>query len=155
MFIYTLKFDRKKAIFIVIMAALILFGIIMLVTIDAPDKAEQSNAKVSSEEKGANYLASLGWKVDLPALNKETVLIPKTFTDVFNKYNALQQSQGYDLKEYAGKEVELYTYKVTNHESTDTVYAQLYVFKNKVIGGDIHSSSLDGFMCGLKKAASG
>ncbi len=155
MFIYTLKFDRKKAIFIVIMAALILFGIIMLVTIDAPEKAAHQNAKVSSEEKGANYLSSLGWNVELPALNKETVLIPKTFTDVFNKYNALQQSQGYDLKEYAGKEVELYTYKVTNHESPDTVYAQLYVFKNKVIGGDIHSSSLDGFMCGLKKGSAG
>ncbi|MBE6696854.1 MAG: DUF4830 domain-containing protein [Ruminococcaceae bacterium] len=155
MFIYTLKFDRKKAIFIVIMAALILFGIIMLVTIDAPEKAETSNAKISTDEKGANYLASLGWKVELPALNKETVLIPKTFNDIFDKYNALQLSQGYDLKEYAGKEVNLYTYKVTNHNSNDTVYAQLYVYKNKVIGGDIHSSSLDGFMCGLKNANPG
>ena len=155
MFVYTLKFDRKKAIFIVIMAALILFGIIMLVTIDAPEKADKQNTKVSTEEKGADYLASLGWQVEMPAMNNETVLIPKTFTDVFEKYNALQQSQGFDLKEYAGKEVELYTYKVTNHESSDTVYAQLYVFKNKVIGGDIHSSSLDGFMCGLKKAEAG
>lgn len=153
MFVYTLKFDRKKAIFIVIMAALILFGLIMLVTIDAPEKNEKTSTKISSDEKGAQYLSSLGWTVEVPALNKETVLIPKNFNDVFNKYNTLQQSQGYDLKNYAGKEVDLYTYKVTNHESSDTVYAQLYVYKNKVIGGDVHSSSLDGFMCGLKKAS--
>ena len=155
MFIYTLKFDRKKAIFIVIMAFLILFGIIMLASIDSPPKADDKSANISSDEKGANFLSSLGWKVDIPAIKKETILIPKSFTDVLNKYNALQLSQGYDLKEYAGKEVELYTYKVTNHESDDTVYAQLYVYKNKVIGGDIHSSSLDGFMCGLKKASAG
>ncbi len=152
MFIYTLKFDRKKAIFIVIMAALVLFGIIMLATIETPEKDESASIKISGEEKGAGYLASLGWKVALPAVNRETVLIPEKFNDVFNKYNALQQSQGYDLETYAGKEVELYTYRVTNHESDDTVYAQLYVYKNKVIGGDIHSSSIDGFMCGLKKA---
>ncbi len=151
MFIYTVKFDRKKAIFIVIMAFLILFGIIMLASIDYPPKSDNKSTSISSDEKGANYLASLGWKVETPAMKKETVLIPKKFTDVFNKYNALQQSQGYDLQNYAGKEVDLYTYKVTNHESTDTVYAQLYVYKNKVIGGDIHSSSIDGFMCGLKK----
>ena len=155
MFIYTLKFDRKKAIFIVIMAALILFGIIMLVTIDAPEKDESVTTKITGEEKGASYLASLGWKVAKPALKRETVLIPEKFNDVFNKYNALQQSQGYDLEKYAGKEVELYTYQVTNHESDDTVYAQLYVYKNKVIGGDIHSSSIDGFMSGLKKAEMG
>ena len=155
MFIYTLKFDRKKAIFIVIMAALILFGIIMPVTIDAPEKDESVTTKITGEEKGASYLASLGWKVAKPALKRETVLIPEKFNDVFNKYNALQQSQGYDLEKYAGKEVELYTYQVTNHESDDTVYAQLYVYKNKVIGGDIHSSSIDGFMSGLKKAEMG
>ena len=129
MFIYTLKFDRKKAIFIVIMAALVLFGIIMLATIETPEKDESASIKISGEEKGASYLASLGWKVALPAVNRETVLIPEKFNDVFNKYNALQQSQGYDLETYAGKEVELYTYQVTNHESDDTVYAQLYVYK--------------------------
>ena len=155
MFIYTLKFDRKKAIFIVIMASLILFGIIMLATIETPEKVENTSTRISDEEKGAGYLSSLGWKVELPAQKRETVIIPEKFNDVFNKYNALQQSQGYDLEKYAGKEVELYTYKVINHESNDTVYAQLYVYKNKVIGGDIHSSSIDGFMSGLKKAEMG
>ncbi len=154
MFICTLKFDRKKAIFIVIMAALILFGLIMLVTIDTDGgKSEKNPTKVGTEEKGAEYLSALGWQVECPALSVENVLIPKSFSEVFQKYNELQKSQGFDLSRYAGKEVKLYTYLVTNHESNDTVFAELYVYKNQVIGGDIHSSALDGFMCGLKKSS--
>lgn len=153
MFVCTLKFDRKKAIFTVIMVALVLFGLIMLVTIDTDNSTEEeAPARVASEEKGAQYLSSLGWKAELPALSVENVLIPKSFSDVFNKYNELQLSQGFDLSQYAGKEVRLYTYKITNHESSDSVLAELYVYKNQVIGGDIHSSALDGFMHGLKKA---
>ncbi len=154
MFVCTLKFDRKKAAFIIVMAALVLIGIIMLVSIDRGDTSkEQLSAKAGSEEKRVEYLASLGWQVETPAISEEDVLIPKSFSDVFEKYNELQLSQGFDLSRYAGKEVKLYTYKVTNHESKDTVYAELYVYKNEVIGGDIHSSALDGFMCGIKKGS--
>ena len=58
----------------------------MLASIDSPPKNNNKSASVSSDEKGANYLASLGWKVETPAMNKETVLIPKVFTDVFNNF---------------------------------------------------------------------
>ena len=44
-----------------------------------------------------------------------------------------------------------YTYRVTNYEcSTDTVLAQLFVYRNRVIGGDIHATAMDGFMHGLR-----
>lgn len=152
MFVYTIKFDKKKALFIILMAALVIFGVIMLIGIDTEDgKRDPSASGVGTEDKRAEYLSSLGWQVETPALSTENVLIPKKFSEVFLKYNELQQSQGFDLSDYAGKEVELYTYRVTNHESDDTVLAELYVYKGKVIGGDIHSSALDGFMTGLKK----
>lgn len=153
MFICTFKFDRKKAAFIIAMAALILIGIIMLAGIDwdGSDSDEDTAKKLNSEARRVEYLASLGWLVEEPALSEEDVLIPKSFSEVFQKYNELQKSQGYDLSDYAGKEVKLYTYKVTNHESDDSVLAELYIYKGKLIGGDIHSSSIDGFMCGLKK----
>ncbi len=152
MFIWTLKFDRKKALFVIVMVALVLIGIIMLAGIDrdaAGDSAKPCDAATESGRE--EYLESLGWKIETPAVSEENVLIPKTFSEVFNKYNELQLSQGFDLSKYSGKELKLYTYKVTNHESTDTVLAELYVYKGDVVGGDIHSAALDGFMCGLKK----
>ena len=152
MFICTLKFDKKKAAFIIAMAALILIGIILLAGIDRSDSTPASKPdRAGSAEEGAEYLSSLGWQVETPAVSEESVLIPKTFSEVFEKYNELQLEQGFDLSKYAGQELKLYTYKVTNHESKDTVLAELYVYKGRVVGGDIHSSALDGFMCGLKK----
>lgn len=152
MFVCTIKFDKKKALFVIAMAALIIFGIIMLLGIDKGDSsAPTQSGKANNEDKRVEYLSSLGWNVETPALSVENVLIPKSFSDVFLKYNELQRSQGFDLSRYAGKKVELYTYKVTNHECDDIVLAELYVYKGEVIGGDIHSSALDGFMTGLKK----
>ena len=147
MFVYTIKLERKKLIFAMIMLALIIFGIIMLAGIPKSEtKQHNPSGKMLTEDSREEYLYSLGWQVETPALSVEKVLIPKNFSDVFLKYNEMQKSKGYDLSSYAGKEVELYTYKVTNHESEDTVYAQLYIYKGKIVGGDIHSSSLDGFM---------
>jgi len=152
MFIWTVKFDRKKAAFAIAMAALVIIGIIFLVTIDtSPRTQEVERRSAATEQQREEYLESLGWKIERPALSEENVLIPKSFSDVFNKYNELQLSQGFDLSKYSGKELKLYTYKVTNHESSDTVLAELYVYKDEVVGGDIHSAALDGFMCGLKK----
>ena len=150
MFVYTIKFERRKLIFIAAMVALIIFGIIMLAGIQKGEsKAHSISTKMETEDGQEQFLSSLGWQVETPALSIEKVLIPKNFSDVFLKYNEMQKSKGYDLSSYAGKEVELYTYKVTNHKSYDTVYAQLYIYKGKLIGGDIHSSSLDGFMTAL------
>lgn len=151
MFIWTLKFDSKKAVFVIIMAALILIGIIMLAGIDRDIGKNAINEGGSTEEARAQYLSSMGWEVVSPAVSEENVVIPKEFSDVFNNYNALQLSQGFDLSKYAGKELKLYTYEVTNHESSDTVFAELYIYKGKVVGGDVHSAALDGFMQGLKR----
>lgn len=151
MFVFTLKFDKKKAVFIVLMTALVLVGIIFLAsTIGKLSSGKSSAGDITTETGRAAYLAQYGWQVETPAISEENVLIPKTFSEVFENYNQLQLKQGYDLSKYAGTEVKLYTYRVTNHDSNEIVLAQLYVFKDQVIGGDVHSSDLDGFMCGIK-----
>ena len=151
MFVCTLKFDKKKAIFIVVMAALVLIGIILLAgALSKARGSERSTGDLTTEAGRAAYLSQYGWEVETPAVSEENVLIPKTFSDVFENYNELQLSQGFDLSKYGGMEVKLYTYKVTNYDSDETVLAQLYICKGQVIGGDVHSSALDGFMCGIK-----
>ena len=97
------------------------------------------------------YLKDLGYEVDPEPISEKAVVIPKEFNEIFNEYNLLQRKQGFDLSQFKGLEVLLYTYKVTNYPNTsDEVYAELYVRNGHVIGGDIHSTAMDGFMHGLK-----
>ena len=156
MLIWTMKFDKKKAAFWVIMAALVIIGIILLLGArDHGGDANTAGAKVSSavktEKARVAYLADCGWSVETPALKEETVLIPKQFNAVFETYNALQKQQGFDLSRYAGRELKLYTYKVVDSNLGENVIATLYVSGGNVVGGDVHSTALDGFMCGLKE----
>ena len=155
MFVMTLRFSRKKAVFIVIMAALVLIGIILLVGAHSKRaellaRSEKVITSVKSEKDRVSYLAQYGWEVESPALTHDTVVIPRTFSDVFDEYNSLQLSQGFDLSQYCGLEAEMYTYRVTNSEEKGDVIAQLYIRNNEVIGGDVHSTALDGFMAGVK-----
>lgn len=156
MLIWTMKFDKKKAAFWVIMAALVIIGIILL--LGARDHGASTNtagtkagSAVKTEKARVAYLADCGWSVETPALKEETVLIPKQFNAVFETYNALQKQQGFDLTRYAGKEVKLFTYKVVDSNLGENVIATLYVSGGNVVGGDVHSTALDGFMCGLKE----
>ena len=156
MLIWTMKFDKKKAAFWVIMAALVIIGIILLLGArDHGANVNTAGAKTSSavktEKARVAYLADCGWSVETPALKEETVLIPKQFNAVFETYNELQKQQGFDLTRYAGKEVKLYTYKVVDSNLGENVIATLYVSGGNVVGGDVHSTALDGFMCGLKE----
>ncbi len=154
MLIWTLKFDRKKAAFWVVMAALVIIGIVLLLgarngNVRASSGGGTPSAK--SEKARVAYLADCGWTVESPALKEETVLIPKSFSPVFEEYNELQKKQGFDLSRYAGKEVTMYTYKVARSNLGDNVLAVIYVSGGSVIGGDVHSTALDGFMCALKQ----
>lgn len=133
-----------------IMAALVLIGIILLVGAysRASTVSDSMAKKIKTEQSRVEYLAQYGWEVESPALSEETVIIPRSFSEVFERYNQLQLQQGFDLSRFCGMEVEKYTYKVTNAQEEE-VLALLFVYKGRVIGGDIHSTALDGFMQGI------
>ena len=155
MLIWTMKFDKKKAAFWVVMAALVIIGVILLLGAaghGAPAAAGgRQSAAVKTEKARVAYLSDCGWSVETPALKEETVLIPKQFNAVFETYNDLQKQQGFDLSRFAGKEVKLFTYKVVGSNLGENVVAMLYVSNGSVVGGDVHSTALDGFMCGLRQ----
>ena len=77
------------------------------------------------------------------------IRIPDQLDEVYTVYNSLQIEQGYNLDQYLGRTVELYTYTVTNYDGEDEVYAHLMVCDGMIIGGDISSARLDGFMHGI------
>ena len=99
----------------------------------------------------AAFLEQFGWTVEKPPLETIEIRIPTQFDKVMNAYNELQKNQGLDLARYKDKDVMRYTYRVTNYPGySGTVYANVIVYKNKVIGGDICSSDVTGFINGFQ-----
>ena len=105
---------------------------------------------VKSNEDRVAYLAGYGWEVLSEPLATQELLIPEEMDDSYDEYLALQSQQGFDLTRYAGKRVKRYTYEVTNYPTGETgVQANLLIYKNTVIGGEVLSPQLDGFLHGL------
>lgn len=131
---------------------LILFAVVLSAAVIA-----QSNGGVLSMHYNVGttdgriaYLAANGWEAEPATETEQTVVLPRVFGGIFADYNGLQRQQGFDLEPYAGLSVTVYNYQITNYDSADTVYATLYLYKNRIIAGDIHSTSLDGFMHGIR-----
>ncbi|MBD5118845.1 MAG: DUF4830 domain-containing protein [Clostridiales bacterium] len=109
--------------------------------------AEVKNIK-SNDDRVA-YLNGLGWQVSPQPIATEELLIPKEFDDSYAGYLKLQSDQGFDLTQYCGKRVKRYTYQLTNYPTQDEpVQIALLIYKNRVIGGQIQSSS-GSFLHGL------
>ncbi len=142
---------QKTKTFLVVLSALALLGVLLAVGCSVGGVKLIGGENASTPAKRAEFLAGCGWEVDLAGEACQQILIPEAFTDAYDSYNALQRQQGYDLADYAGKGCTLYTYPVTNYpDKEQNVQADLYVYKDKVIGGDVHSTNLNGFMVGLK-----
>ena len=105
---------------------------------------------VRSNQDRIDYLSAYGWQVSEEPLATQELLIPEKMDDSYTEYLALQNSQGFDLQKYAGKRVKRYTYEVLNYPTGETgVQANLLICKNTVIGGEVLSPQLDGFLHGL------
>jgi hypothetical protein len=97
------------------------------------------------------FLKLCGWETEAEAVAVTEVTIPAVFDGIYATYNQLQSEMGLDLTGYKNKTVKRYTYIVTNYTYHGTVYANLLIYDNKVIGGDITSANVDGFQKSLVK----
>ncbi len=157
MFMVTAKLDRRKVIGgALALAVLIAAAVLIFNGGGESETAAKINATVKSNTQRVKYLESLGWQVETEPVEEQTVTIPRDFSEVYEDYNALQKSQGFDLKKYAGLEAVRYTYEVKNHPTaTGRVVADMIVYRNKVIAADIQSLSAEnGSMDGIKFPAS-
>lgn len=109
--------------------------------------AEVKNVK-SNDDRLA-YLNGLGWQTSPQPIATEELLIPEQFDDSYTGYLKLQSDQGFDLTQYQGKRVKRYTYQLNNYPSqAEPVQISLLIYKNRVVGGQIQSSS-GSFLHGL------
>ena len=161
MFVYSMRATTIKLIGIICVALTVLITLIAFVptytisseaATDVDAKVEYRYDKVKDAEDVVEFLAQFGWQVSEDATEVKTVTIPKEFDKVFSAYNEIQKSQGLDLAKFKGKDVTRYTFTVTNYEGFDgTVWANVMVYRNRVIGGDICSADVTGFVHGFEK----
>ena len=112
--------------------------------------AVPSPEKIKSNEDRIAFLSSYGWQVKEEPLSVEELKIPEKMDESYQDYLALQAQQGFDLSQYAGKRVKRYTYEVTNYPTGESgVQANLLLYRNTVIAGEVLSPQMDGFLHGL------
>ena len=151
MMVMTAKVDMKKIIIALAAVAGLILGLVLLFGGGNKDAAPTAASGISSNDARVEFLKGFGWDVNNSPTESSQVRIPEESTEVFDRYNALQKSQGYDLSQYAGKSVMRYVYKVNNFPgATEPVYATLLVYKNQIIGGDITDTSAKGVIQGFK-----
>ena len=145
--VMTAKVNIKKI--TIVLGALTLVVIALAMLLGRPVR-ETGASPVDSNEARVKFLENFGWEVSPTPLESGRVKIPAEKSEVFDRYTALQKSQGYDLSPYAGKTVMRYVYQITNFpEATEPVYATVLVHKNQIIGGDITDTGADGKIQGF------
>ena len=145
--VVSLKANRKRILAFILLAAIVA-GACFFLTGRGEEEARQPIPGGTNEERVA-FLESFGWQVQAEPTETREVMIPAQFNDVYTAYNVMQQAQGFDLEPYAGQICTQYVYKVENHPGDDQVYATLLVYGDEIIGGDIASTAVDGFMHGF------
>ena len=153
MFIMTTRVDKKK---LLIAAAAVIAAIVLLLALGrstdtgTPTASMTTAPAADTNDARVKFLTDLGWDVAASPAEAAEVKIPRSGDEVFDRYNELQKSQGYDLSRYAGKKVMRYVYRIDNYpEAKEPVYATLLVYKDKIIGGDITDTTPGGRVQGF------
>ena len=153
MFVMTARVN-KTAVFLGLGVIVVTVGL-LIALFGGGNSAEPTAATgpaADSNEARVKFLTDLGWEVTASPTESMQVRIPKESTEVFDRYNELQKSQGYDLSKFAGKTVMRYVYRINNYPgATEPVYATLLVHKDQIIGGDITDTAPGGKIQGFVK----
>lgn len=157
MFIYSFKSPKRK----VVISTILLIGVVFLGfcffrkssnNAVAFSSMGKYSTKAKSNADRVEFLFQFGWEVTNEPLEVCEVVIPSKFNQTYENYNNIQKEQGLDLSKFSGMSCKRYTYEVLNYENAcHGVRANLLVLNDKIIGGDICSIELNGFMHGFVK----
>ncbi len=160
LFVYSIKAQTLQFFSVVAISVISLLILIAFIPTYEPtvintiytETANINFNKIKTNDDRIDFLEQFGWTVSENAINEEKVTIPQEFDKIMLSYNEFQRQMGLDLAKYKGKDVMRYTYEVTNYpEYEGRVYANILIYRNKVIGGDICSADSKGFLQGFVK----
>ena len=156
MLVMTAKVNKTK---IILALGAVVVTIVLLLALfgggnDSAEPTASTTPAADTNDARVKFLTDLGWEVTASPTESMQVKIPKESTEVFDRYNELQKSQGFDLSKFAGKTVMRYVYQINNYpNATEPVYATLLVYKDQIIGGDITNTAPGGKIQGFVKNA--
>lgn len=151
MFVCSVKMSTLKFVGAIVLCLVVLLSIFMMADSNEAATVETvSYEGIKTEEARRHFLEELGFQLADESAREGTLTLPKTLDRVLVGYNEIQKSQGFDLSKYCGKTITRYTYTVTNYPDYEgTVYANLLIYRGRVIGGDVCSHESGGFVKGL------
>jgi len=158
MFVYSMKASSLKLLGVICLSVTALVVLLTMIPTYEPTAASLMYSEAASydytgiktNEDRLNFLSQFGWTAEPTPVEEVAVTIPKEFDKVFIGYNELQKQQGLDLAKYKNKDVTRYTYRITNYPDYEgTVYANILVYRGKVVGGDLCSADVNGFVSGF------
>ncbi len=162
MFIYSIRAGTIKFTAVILASVLALAALIVLVpTYDV--SAEETYGEVTynydrikTNEDRLAFLSQFGYSASGEPCESAEITVPSDFDRVFAGYNELQKSQGFDLSRYKRKTLMRYTYELSGYTDAEgrpyegKVYANVIVYRSRVVGGDICSADPDGFIHGFE-----
>ncbi|NLJ31651.1 MAG: DUF4830 domain-containing protein [Clostridiales bacterium] len=155
MFIFSVKADKRKICVALAAVLLVTTAVIVVVKLrhETPS-AECAGVKYSlnagTGEERVAFFRQFNWQVSPEPVLVQDVTIPAKFNDTYNNYNRIQKDQGLDLAPYAGKVCRQWVYEVLNYPQETEVRATILVYNDRVIGGDLSTTAVDGFMTGFQ-----
>ena len=156
MFVYSVQSKHIKAL---ALGVFVLFTVVSLMVLSRESKMTSNdgslNLKASTHEDRMSFVSQFGWEVEEDPIEIKEIIIPTEFDDTYNAYNQIQKEQGFDLTEYAGERAKRWTYIVKNYEgyeNKECIHINILVHDEIVIGGDVCSVELEGFMHGFSKS---
>lgn len=160
MIIYTAKLDRRRlaaggiTALVLVCALAVFLGFLGRPSASVGEVISPKGIRTEADRLA--YLGAYGWLVREEPLAVEELLVPEEMGEEYTDYLALQTQQGFDLQRYAGKRVKRYTYEILNYPTGETgVQVSLLMYRNTVVGAEVLSPALDGFIHGLQMPQSG
>lgn len=164
MFIYSIRAATLKFVAIICVTLAALIAVVAFVPVYTrgesnigagvvvnAEAVDYSYDKIKGVGDVVGFLSQFGWTVNGATAESAEVTIPAEFDKIFASYNEIQKAQGLDLSKYRKKELTRYTLEVTNYPDYDgKVYANVLVYRGKVVGGDICSADVTGFVRGFE-----
>ena len=140
---------RRRMALMSLALGLVIGSALLLAGCFGGDKETEVITAATNEERVA-YLEALGWQVEPQPIETLDLQLPEKLEGEWDAYAKLQKGQGLLFSEFAGQAVKRYTYTVTNYpEIPQGVQANLYLWGDQIIGGDVIFTGQGGFQTDL------
>ena len=140
---------RRRMALMSLALCLVIGAALMLAGCFGGDKEVEVITAAANEDRVA-YLESLGWQVEPQPIETLDLQLPEKLEGEWSAYAKLQAGQNLPFADFGGQAVKRYTYTVTNYpEIPQGVQANLYLWGDQIIGGDVIFTGQGGFQTDL------